>query len=132
MKNKKAFTLIELMVVMAIIAVLAVLIIGAIILARRTSTETTHRSNAKSTQTALEGYYASNKKYPFDTNVSESCQVAYARGGSAGTLTGSSCAAAGADDGGCHVTYTTIGYTIFPMNFNCSNPLGETDWLSVK
>jgi prepilin-type N-terminal cleavage/methylation domain-containing protein len=130
MKNKKAFTLIELMVVMAIIAVLAVLIIGAIILARRTATETTHRSNAKSTQTALEGYYASNKKYPATSN-SESCQVAYARGGS-GTLTGSSCAAAGADDGGCHVDYTTIGYTIKPMNFDCSSPLGSTDWLSVK
>lgn len=63
MKNKKAFTLIEVMVVMAIIAVLAVLIIGAIQLARRTSTETTHRSNAKTVQTALERQYAQFKEY---------------------------------------------------------------------
>ena len=61
--NKKGFTLIELMVVMAIIAVLAVLILGAVQLARNTSTETIHRSNAKGVQTALEANYAKNKRY---------------------------------------------------------------------
>jgi prepilin-type N-terminal cleavage/methylation domain-containing protein len=63
MRNKKAFTLIEVMVVMAIIAVLAILIIGAIQLARKTATETTARSNAKGVQTALERVYATNKVY---------------------------------------------------------------------
>lgn len=57
------FTLIELMVVMAIIAVLATLIIGAIKLATDTSKETTHRSNSKAIQTALEANYAKYRRY---------------------------------------------------------------------
>jgi prepilin-type N-terminal cleavage/methylation domain-containing protein len=61
--NKKAFTLIELMVVMAIIAVLAVLIIGAILLARHTATETQNRSNAQSVQAALEAQFTKYKEY---------------------------------------------------------------------
>lgn len=64
MRNKKGgFTLIELVVVMAIIAILAVLIIGAIIVARRVSTETTNRSNAKTVQTGLEAFYSRYKNY---------------------------------------------------------------------
>ncbi len=64
LKEKQGFTLIELVVVMAIIAILAVLIIGAITIARHTATETANRSNARTVQTALEAYYASNKNYP--------------------------------------------------------------------
>lgn len=59
----KGFTLIELVVVMAIIAVLAVLIIGAIVVARRTATETTNRSNTSALQVSLEAYYSRNKVY---------------------------------------------------------------------
>ena len=69
LSQSKGFTLIELMVVMAIIAVLAVLIIGAIQIARKTSTETANRSNARTIQTALEGYYARNKAYPAISGV---------------------------------------------------------------
>jgi prepilin-type N-terminal cleavage/methylation domain-containing protein len=54
MKNKKAFTLIELMIVMAIIAVLVVLMVAAIQAARRSSTETQNRGNAKTIETGLE------------------------------------------------------------------------------
>ena len=61
----RAFTLVEVMVVMAIIAVLAMLIIGSITLVRRTSRETIHRNNAKVAQIILE-YYTSRHggKYP--------------------------------------------------------------------
>lgn len=62
--SKKGFTLIELMVVMAIIAVLAVLIIGAIQIARKTATETTHRSNGETIHVAIEAIYARTQKYP--------------------------------------------------------------------
>jgi len=51
------------MVVMAIIAVLAVLIIGAVQIARHSSTETSNRGNGKTIQTYLEAYYAKNKSY---------------------------------------------------------------------
>jgi type IV pilus assembly protein PilA len=61
--KKKGFTLIELVVVMAIIAVLAVIIIGAIVVARNTATETTNRANANILRTALESYYSRYKVY---------------------------------------------------------------------
>lgn len=62
--QKYAFTLVELMVVMAIIAVLAILIIGAITIARHAGLEASHRSNATTTQAALESYFASTGHYP--------------------------------------------------------------------
>lgn len=80
MRNKKAFTLIEVMVVMAIIAVLAILIIGAIQLARKTATETTARSNAKGVQTALERVYATNKVY-CDADVATTAPICTAVNG---------------------------------------------------
>jgi prepilin-type N-terminal cleavage/methylation domain-containing protein len=61
--KKKGFTLIELVVVMAIIAVLAVIIIGAIVVARNTATETTNRTNANILRTGLEQYYSRYKAY---------------------------------------------------------------------
>jgi prepilin-type N-terminal cleavage/methylation domain-containing protein len=66
--KKKAFTLVEIMVVMGIIAVLATLIIGGISIARKTAAESTNRTNAKSLETALEIYYAKNKKYCVPSN----------------------------------------------------------------
>ncbi len=60
MKNKKGFTLIELMVVMAIIAILSVLIVAAIQAARRSSVESQNRGNAKTIETALEAVSARN------------------------------------------------------------------------
>ena len=62
--KRKGFTLIELVVVMAIIAILSLLVVGAIIVARNTATETANRSNAKVVQTALEAKFASNRTYP--------------------------------------------------------------------
>lgn len=66
--KKHGFTLIELVVVMAIIAVLSMLIIGAIVMARRVSIETTHRSNLRTVRVALEAKYANDKKYPLLNN----------------------------------------------------------------
>ena len=139
MRKTKAFTLIEVMVVMAIIAVLAVLIIGAIQLARRTATETTHRSNAKSIQTGMEGFYAKSKQYYSTGDVVVGCstvisttagdgklEVALASGAS----TQNSCAGAGIAAGGCSVKATVAGYTITPYTYNCSGPLGTSDVLS--
>lgn len=123
-QNKKGFTLIELMVVMAIIAVLAVLMIGAIQLARSTSLETTHRSNAKTVQTGLEGYYAKNKAYPATTGTVSFDTVATATG--VKLTTTNECTVA-AQLGGGTVTYTATGYTINPYNAACTASLGTSD-----
>lgn len=64
MQKKKAFTLIELVVVMALIAILATLIIAAIVAARNAAADTQRRSNAHSVQTGLEAFYARQKSYP--------------------------------------------------------------------
>jgi prepilin-type N-terminal cleavage/methylation domain-containing protein len=63
-KSKKAFTLIEIMIVMAIIAVLSVLIVGAITVARNTAKEAAHRTNAKSVIAGFYSYYASHRQWP--------------------------------------------------------------------
>lgn len=126
-KLKKGFTLIELMVVMAIIAVLAVLMIGAIQLARRTATETTHRSNAKTVQTGLEGYFARNKTYPAASGTVSLTTAAASVGVTLG-LTPECTVAAQA--GGGTVLYSSTGYTITPYDYVCTGALGTSDVIS--
>lgn len=63
--KKKAFTLIELVVVMAIIAILALLVVGAIVVARNTARRTANNSNATTLQTALEANFAKNRSYVY-------------------------------------------------------------------
>lgn len=74
-KNKKAFTLIELMVVIAIIAVLTTLIIGAVTAARHATTESANRSNADTLRTALEAYYSRYRQYCGATGGGNPCTV---------------------------------------------------------
>lgn len=74
-KLNGGFTLIELVVVMAIIAVLAVIIIGAIVVARNTATETTNRANANIIRTGLESYYSRYKVYCGATDGSGSVTI---------------------------------------------------------
>jgi len=126
-KNKKGFTLIELMVVMAIIAVLAVLMIGAIQLARRTATETTNRSNAKTIQTGMEGYFAKNKKYPVVAAGSDLASVVATLGIT--KLSDTCDNAAETLTGGGLVESTTTKYTITPYNWDCTAALGASDIL---
>lgn len=129
-QRKDGFTLIELMVVMAIIAVLSVLIIGAIQLARRASVETTHRSNAKTIQTAMEAFYAKKKAYPsFTSPASFTAFEAILEaelGADAVKLTSTSvCATTSAAAGGGTVSYTAPTYTITPYNYNCDTALTD-------
>jgi len=63
MKNKKGFTLIELVVVMAVIAVLALVLIGAIIAARNTASNTANRANANTIRIGLEAHFARHNAY---------------------------------------------------------------------
>ncbi len=134
--KRKGFTLIEIMVVMAIIAVLAVLIIGAVQLARTTATETQHRSNVKSIQTALEAQYARAKMYCGNTGgpicgagsleaVSTRFTPNIALNNSS---TSGACAVAGVAEGGGKVLVLTgTTYRIVPASSACPVLLGGTD-----
>lgn len=119
--KKKGFTLIELVVVMAIIAVLAVLIIGAIIVARNTAKETTHRANAKSIQTGIEALYARQKNY---SGIVNGTFVQTAGAPVNVTLqTSGACTDATYNGGGTVTTSTTSGqpaYTINVANASCN------------
>lgn len=134
MRNKKAFTLIEVMVVMAIIAVLAILIIGAITLARRTATETTHRSNAKTIQTALERVYATNKMYcGGSTGITCGANTWAALNTALSTPTftdtgcdvvaggGTACGTGAIQNGACLQAVAQTTYTITAYDWNCTN-----------
>ncbi len=63
MENKKAFSLVEIAVVMSIIAVLAAMIVGGVQIARKAAEETAHRTNADIIKTAMSLYYAKYKTY---------------------------------------------------------------------
>ncbi|RJO62019.1 prepilin-type N-terminal cleavage/methylation domain-containing protein [candidate division WS5 bacterium] len=63
-RNRKGFTLIEIVVVMAIIAVLAVLAVVAIGQVRQQAKRTRLIDDAKMIKTAVEAYYAKNKSIP--------------------------------------------------------------------
>jgi prepilin-type N-terminal cleavage/methylation domain-containing protein len=125
MRNKKGFTLIEVMVVMAIIAVLAVLIIGAITLARNTSRETTNRSNAKTVQTALEGVYAKYRMYcGGSTGVTcgaQSLETLRAAAGAAAFPDRTCSTVANIDGGGRVTALTGSSYTIRVATYACTD-----------
>lgn len=144
-KKLKGFTLVELLVVMALIAVLAVLILGAIQLARNTATETTHRSNAKVVQAALEAQFAKYKRYcaPSTTAGEITCpggvngptgvtsgyslasiaaSILPAVNLSNGSSTSGVCLVGGTGAGGGRITnLTSNGYAVVPSNYNCSS-----------
>jgi type IV pilus assembly protein PilA len=64
MRNKKGFTLIEVLVVMAIIAVLASLMLAAISAARTQQKNTQRRASVTAIRAGLEAFYATNRRYP--------------------------------------------------------------------
>ena len=70
--EKKAFTLIEIVVVMAIIAVLAALMTTAIVGARRTAINTKKVSDMKTIMIGLEIYHTRYGTYP-TTNYNNAC-----------------------------------------------------------
>lgn len=140
MKERKGFTLIELVVVMAIIAVLALLVIGAIIVARRTATETTNRSNAKTVQTALESTFAKYKAYcgvtgaPACGAVTTSAQATAFQSAISSPSLANTCADGAATlttpagsfyaYKGVYVTALTgTTYTLYPANNDCTTNL---------
>lgn len=120
-EKKRAFTLIELVVVMAIIAVLSVLVIGAITVARRAAVETSNRGSAKSIQTGLEAYYAKYKNYPAASGTTTFNALVSTGGALNGmvTLQGQSCTAAVTYKDGGFVEYTATGYKIHIATYQC-------------
>ncbi|MGE0266950.1 MAG: type IV pilin protein [Candidatus Omnitrophota bacterium] len=66
--NKKAFTLVEIMVVVLIIAILAAIAIPNLLRSRITANESAAKATLKSISTALENYYSINNQYPLTTS----------------------------------------------------------------
>src|SRR6056297_1325722 len=66
-KDKKGFTLIELMVVVAIMGLLAALAVISLNNARQRARDARRISDVKQVQTALELYYLDNQEYPDST-----------------------------------------------------------------
>ena len=122
-QNKKGFTLIELVVVMALIAILAALGVGAIIVARNTAKETTHKSNAKTIQTGLEAYFAKNGNYPATTGTVSFTTAATSANNVTLALTPECTVATQA--GGGTVTYTATGYIITSFDAICTTALAN-------
>jgi len=87
MKNKKGFTLLELLVAMAIIAVLLALAIFGILQVQKNSRETQRRKALEDINIGINDFYSSYGQYPdhikFSTNDSEAvvCMDAGCTGG---------------------------------------------------
>lgn len=68
-KNKNAFTLVEVMIVVAIVALLAAIAIPNLVRARVTANEANAQGTLKLISNALENYAATNSKYPNSTSL---------------------------------------------------------------
>ena len=68
-KNKKAFTLMELMVVIAILGVLTTMMTGNFLTSIRRSRDAQRKNDLSTIQRALEMYYEDNKTYPIVTGT---------------------------------------------------------------
>ncbi len=69
LKLSKAFTLIELLVVIAIIGILSSVVLASLENARARARDARRMSDIRQIQNALELYYQTNNRYPFDLNT---------------------------------------------------------------
>lgn len=126
-KNKKAFTLIELLIVIAIIGILASLIIANLSTARARARDAQRKAHFSQLQSALEMYFDKNGQYPAAINNGTFTKNQEYSLCSTGFVSGSSCPAGS-------VTYAKFkvpivyDYTYTPSN----NAIPPTYSLSVQ
>jgi prepilin-type N-terminal cleavage/methylation domain-containing protein len=130
LNRKKAFTLIELVVVMAIIAVLSLIIIAAIQGARRQSIVSQNKGNARTIEIAMESYAAKNGgSYPtgFAAGTDLKTAATFLKGQQVlSTDLSSSCGDTSPTPGGGTIESTTgNGFTITIADYECKTPAGS-------
>ncbi|MEI6462199.1 MAG: type II secretion system protein [bacterium] len=69
MASKKAFTIVELLVVMAVIGVLLSLAVFGIQALQKSQRETQRLNDLRNIQGTLESFYSKNKRYPLNTEL---------------------------------------------------------------
>lgn len=87
-RNKKGFTLVELLVVIAIIGLLATIAVVALSAARRSSRDAKRIADVRQTQTGLELYFNDKLKYPTCTTLIRVAALSTATGQCAAGLEG--------------------------------------------
>jgi prepilin-type N-terminal cleavage/methylation domain-containing protein len=71
-KNRKGFTLIELIVVLAILAIIALLAVPRFLTTLEAARVSTDEANARTLESAVQLYYAENLEYPASLDALES------------------------------------------------------------
>ncbi len=78
-RDERAFTLIELLIVVSILAILVVILIPNFFRVRTQSSISASKANIKDIATALEVYYVDNQVYPADTTLNVLVTGGYVR-----------------------------------------------------
>lgn len=68
-KNKKGFTLVELMIVITVIAILATIAVVSFTRVQKQARDTKRKAEIKSLQTALQAYFTEKNTYPVKTSA---------------------------------------------------------------
>ncbi len=130
MRNKKAFTLVELMVAMAIVAVLIGLSVFGISTAQRVLRDNQRRDAVKNIAAGLNAYYAQNAEYPTDITVSNNGTIVNISGTLDVPLNGIA-KTREQNDGQSTAADTTYCYALTSTGYKLGSKLEDGSWFNL-